>query len=83
MRVKSWGVRSSIPSPGPLTCRYGESTTCIEVRGKEGEFIVQDAGTGIRALGLDLLNQGDSMGTGRSHFPGLRLTAIHLRKAEQ
>jgi len=83
MKFKFWGVRGSIPSPGPLTCRYGGNTTCVEMRGREGEFIILDAGTGIRALGLDLLNQGDSIGTEWPHFLGRRLTANRLRKAEQ
>jgi hypothetical protein len=32
MKVRFWGVRGSIPSPGPHTMRYGGNTTCIEVR---------------------------------------------------
>lgn len=49
-RLKFWGVRGSIPVPGPQTVRYGGNTTCVEVRA-DGEIIVMDAGTGIRALG--------------------------------
>jgi hypothetical protein len=30
--VKFWGVRGSIPSPGPATVRYGGNTTCVELR---------------------------------------------------
>jgi phosphoribosyl 1,2-cyclic phosphodiesterase len=52
-RLKFWGVRGSIPVPGPETLRYGGNTTCVEVRA-EGEIIVLDAGTGIRALGAKL-----------------------------
>ena len=52
-RVKLWGVRGSIPVPGPATIRYGGNTTCVEVRA-EGEIIVLDAGSGIRLLGMDL-----------------------------
>jgi len=52
-RLKIWGVRGSIPVPGPTTVRYGGNTSCIEVRA-EGEIIVLDAGTGIRELGLAL-----------------------------
>jgi phosphoribosyl 1,2-cyclic phosphodiesterase len=52
-RLKFWGVRGSIPVPGPETLRYGGNTTCIEVRA-DGEIIVLDAGTGIRALGATL-----------------------------
>ena len=52
-RVKFWGVRGSIPVPGPSTVRYGGNTTCVEVRA-DGEIIVLDAGSGIRPLGLAL-----------------------------
>jgi phosphoribosyl 1,2-cyclic phosphodiesterase len=52
-RLKLWGVRGSIPIPGPGTIRYGGNTTCVEVRA-DGEIIVLDAGTGIRSLGMAL-----------------------------
>ncbi|HEV2095856.1 MAG TPA: response regulator [Chthoniobacterales bacterium] len=52
-RLKLWGVRGSLPVPGPSTLRYGGNTSCVEVRA-DGEIIVLDAGTGIRALGLAL-----------------------------
>ena len=58
-RVKFWGVRGSIASPGPGTNFYGGNTSCVEVRA-EGEIIVLDAGTGIRALGLSLEQEFDS-----------------------
>jgi phosphoribosyl 1,2-cyclic phosphodiesterase len=53
VRVKLWGVRGSIPVPGPATVRYGGNTSCVEVRA-DGEIIVLDAGTGIRLLGIAL-----------------------------
>jgi phosphoribosyl 1,2-cyclic phosphodiesterase len=52
-RVKFWGVRGSIPTPGPDTVRYGGNTSCVEVRG-DGEIIILDAGSGIRLLGQAL-----------------------------
>jgi len=52
-RVKFWGVRGSIPTPGPATVRYGGNTSCIEVRAG-GEIIILDAGTGLRPLGCEL-----------------------------
>jgi phosphoribosyl 1,2-cyclic phosphodiesterase/CheY-like chemotaxis protein len=51
--VRFWGVRGSIPTPGPATNFYGGNTTCVEVRA-DGEIMVFDAGSGIRALGLHL-----------------------------
>ena len=55
-RVKFWGVRGSIASPGPSTIFYGGNTSCVEVRA-DGQIIVLDAGTGIRALGLSLTQE--------------------------
>jgi phosphoribosyl 1,2-cyclic phosphodiesterase len=57
MKVTFWGVRGSIPIPGPDTVRYGGNTTCIEVQGLQNECLVFDAGTGIRRLGMDLLQR--------------------------
>lgn len=48
--LKFWGVRGSIPTPGPDTVFYGGNTSCIEVRA-DGELIILDAGSGIRPLG--------------------------------
>lgn len=56
VRVRFWGVRGSIATPGPDTAYYGGNTTCVEVRA-DGEIIVLDAGTGIRPLGLKLINE--------------------------
>jgi len=57
VKVRFWGVRGSIPSPGPHTIRYGGNTTCIEVRTDAGELIVLDGGTGIFALAQSLLKE--------------------------
>jgi phosphoribosyl 1,2-cyclic phosphodiesterase len=55
--VQFWGVRGSIPSPGPETVRYGGNTSCIEIRAGGKRFIF-DAGTGLRNLGKGLMDQG-------------------------
>ncbi|MST94266.1 MAG: response regulator [Pedosphaera sp.] len=51
--VRFWGVRGSIPTPGPSTLFYGGNTSCVEVRADD-EIIILDAGSGIRPLGLQL-----------------------------
>lgn len=56
VRITFWGVRGSIPTPGPDTALYGGNTTCVEVRA-DGELIILDAGTGIRPLGLKLISE--------------------------
>jgi ribonuclease Z len=51
--VRFWGVRGSIPTPGPETVKYGGNTSCVEVRcGKQ--LIILDSGSGIRKLGIEL-----------------------------
>ncbi|MBK6294027.1 MAG: MBL fold metallo-hydrolase [Rhodoferax sp.] len=55
MKIKFWGVRGSIASPGPATVRYGGNTTCIEIRTDNNELIILDAGTGIFPLSQTLL----------------------------
>ena len=57
MKIKFWGVRGSIPCPGPSTVRYGGNTTCIEIRTDDGELIILDAGSGIFPLANALLEQ--------------------------
>ncbi len=51
MRVKLWGTRGSLPTPGPDTSRFGGNTSCVEVRADDNSVLVLDAGTGIRNLG--------------------------------
>lgn len=59
MKVKFWGVRGSIPSPGSKTVKYGGNTLCLEIRLQaQGRLIIIDAGSGIRELG-------DSLGCNR------------------
>ena len=55
MKFKFWGVRGSIPTPGPKTVKYGGNTTCIEVRTACDELLILDAGTGIFALAQTLM----------------------------
>ena len=57
MKIKFWGVRGSIPSPGPNTVRYGGNTTCIEIRTGNNELIILDGGTGIFPLSQTLLKE--------------------------
>ena len=55
MKFRFWGVRGSIPSPGPRTARYGGNTTCIEVRTDNDTLIIIDGGTGIFSLAQSLI----------------------------
>jgi len=54
--LRFWGVRGSVPVPGPSTVRHGGNTSCVELR-SGGEILILDSGTGIRALGDDLIRE--------------------------
>ena len=58
MRVRFWGTRGSIPTPGPSTLRYGGNTACVELETRAGTRFILDSGTGIRELGLHLARLG-------------------------
>ena len=70
MRIKVWGARGSVPTPGPATNRYGGNTSCVQVTLSDGRLLVLDAGSGIRNLGLRL--------TGRARRIDILLTHLHL-----
>ena len=56
MEIRLWGVRGSIPCPGPDTVHFGGNTACIELRFPElRRIMVIDAGSGIRALGEHIM----------------------------
>ena len=57
MYIKCWGARGSISVSGPDFIKYGGDTTCIEVRTQSNDIIIIDAGTGIRRLGNQLLQE--------------------------
>ncbi len=77
--VRFWGVRGSIPSPGPATVRYGGNTPCVEVccgdAAAGGTRLVFDAGTGLRALGEALTREAAQ--TGRAVDVDLFLSHSH------
>ncbi|MEA5578131.1 MBL fold metallo-hydrolase [Anabaena sp. UHCC 0451] len=54
--VQFWGVRGSIPCPGPHTVRYGGNTPCVAMQ-VGGKHLVFDCGTGVHVLGQSLLPQ--------------------------
>jgi phosphoribosyl 1,2-cyclic phosphodiesterase len=54
VKVKLWGTRGSIPSPGEDTVRYGGNTSCVGITLSDGSLLALDAGSGIRNLGLHL-----------------------------
>ncbi len=55
--IRFWGVRGSLPCPGPATARYGGNTPCVEVR-CGNRLLILDGGTGLRVLGETLIADG-------------------------
>ncbi len=60
--------------PGPETVRYGGNTSCVQVELDDGTLLVLDAGTGVRPLGLKLVDR-----EGPIH---VLLTHLHLDHLE-
>lgn len=57
MKLTFYGVRGSVPTPGPEYIRYGGNTACVHIELTDGTDIILDAGTGIRNLGKKLLHK--------------------------
>jgi phosphoribosyl 1,2-cyclic phosphodiesterase len=57
VRLKFWGVRGSTPTPQIENLKFGGNTACLEVRTAENDCVIFDAGSGIRALGQQLLQE--------------------------
>lgn len=55
MRIHLFGVRGSIPSPGPDFVRYGGNTSCVGIGRDDGSLpLLLDAGTGARKVAAHL-----------------------------
>ena len=54
-RFSLWGTRGSTPTPGGRFLRHGGQTSCMSVVLGDEQFIF-DAGSGIRDLGLEVIN---------------------------
>ena len=63
MKITFWGVRGSIPAPGPQTVKYGGNTTCVELRTDENKLIILDGGTGLRVFGDHLMSRKEKINT--------------------
>src|SRR5262245_8717092 len=57
MKIRFWGVRGSIASPGQDTAAVGGNTSCVELACGNTRLVL-DAGTGLRALGNHLVASG-------------------------
>ena len=66
MKIRFWGVRGSIPAPGPDTHRYGGNTACVSVTTDAGGLVIIDMGTGLMHLGHQLMTGAFGNGEGRA-----------------
>lgn len=66
MKIRFWGVRGSIPAPGPDTIRYGGNTACVSVHTDAGGLVIIDMGTGLMHLGNALMAGAFGKGAGRA-----------------
>lgn len=55
MRLVFWGVRGSIPCCSRGIMKMGGNTACLEIRTRNNDLIILDAGSGIRSLGVEML----------------------------
>lgn len=66
MKLRFWGVRGSIPAPGPDTIHYGGNTSCVSVTTASGALVIIDMGTGLMHLGNELMAGAFGRGEGRA-----------------
>lgn len=66
MQVTFWGVRGSVPAPGPEMNRYGGNTACVELRTRTGALFIVDSGTGAIPLGRKLVGGPFGKGEGEA-----------------
>ena len=66
MKICFWGVRGSIPAPGPETNRYGGNTSCVSVTTASGGLVIIDMGTGLMHLGNTLMAGPFGKGQGKA-----------------
>src|ERR1700687_3401756 len=58
MKVRFWGTRGSIATPGPGTNHFGGNTSCVELTTANGDLLIFDCGTGAHRLAAELMAQG-------------------------
>jgi len=71
LKIKFYGTRGSIPVCDRDFLEFGGNTTCIKITRDNGRIAIIDAGTGIRQLGMDLIEEGfhqDRLFIGFTHF---------------
>jgi phosphoribosyl 1,2-cyclic phosphodiesterase len=57
VRLKIWGARGSTPTPDAANLGYGGNTACLELRYPGAPPVIFDGGSGIRGLGMALMEE--------------------------
>lgn len=55
IQMTFWGVRGTLPVPGPRAYKYGGNTSCVTLEFAKGQFFIFDAGSGIKELSNELV----------------------------
>ncbi len=58
MDLSFWGVRGTLPVPGQKSVRYGGNTSCVTIEFSRGDFLIFDAGSGIKELSNWMMSLG-------------------------
>ncbi len=56
IKLKFWGVRGSLPTPGKDYFKYGGNTSCVELS-LDDKVLIFDMGSGIKYLGESLISR--------------------------
>lgn len=57
LTLSYWGVRGTLPVPGPGTLRYGGNTSCVTIEADGEPLLIFDAGTGIKPLANRIMKE--------------------------
>ena len=60
MKIKFWGVRGSIPTPGNKFSKFGGNTSCVELH-LNNKVIIFDMGSGLVNLGNYLFKRSQKL----------------------
>ena len=57
MKIRFWGTRGSIATPGPGTNHFGGNTSCVALTSDNGDLLILDCGTGAHMLAAELMGK--------------------------
>jgi phosphoribosyl 1,2-cyclic phosphodiesterase len=77
-KLRIWGARGTVPTPGPDKLEFGGNTSCLSVAIGDREHVILDCGSGARLLGNSIAEQDSDLG-GRYH---IFLTHYHFDHVE-